>query len=191
VLPGSYKNLSAIATDLQSSPPVLLIPTMAFAGIVSLALLASPIVAAPNTRATKLDVQSFGGETTGKYIVKLKGSSDKASVMGGFSSFSDSTSANITHEWKPKFFNGFAGEFDDAALDALRANSDVESIVEDGIMKAFATVEQYVDFYLLYPTRFVDFPLQVQCSLGPFSYLSERCRLRWRCLRFGLLLLLR
>jgi len=102
-------------------------------------------MAAPATRATLLDIQRFDGETSGKYIVKLKDSTtSRSSVMGDFSAFSSSARANITHEWKPKFFNGFAGEFDQDALDALRANPNVESIVEDGIMQAFSTVNQYV-----------------------------------------------
>lgn len=39
-----------------------------------------------------------------------------------------------------------AGVLDDATLSALRDSDDVESIEEDGIMHAFASVTQYVSF---------------------------------------------
>ena len=57
---------------------------------------------------------------------------------------SDSSGVTITHEWTPAFFNGFAGQFDEEALESLLANSDVEYIAEDGIMEAFSVHTQCV-----------------------------------------------
>ncbi|KAF5387942.1 hypothetical protein D9615_000786 [Tricholomella constricta] len=90
--------------------------------------LAVPALAVP---APLLTVQKFNGETTGRYIVKLKDGVSKASVLG---------SAKLTkasHDWT--IFNGFASELSPEALDALRANPNVEYIEEDGIMSTFIT----------------------------------------------------
>ncbi|KAH8111574.1 serine protease [Phellopilus nigrolimitatus] len=49
----------------------------------------------------------------------------------------------ITHgSWSSIFFNGFAGKFDADAIEVLRANTDVESIYEDGIATIESTVTQ-------------------------------------------------
>ncbi|KAF8898765.1 serine protease [Infundibulicybe gibba] len=98
--------------------------------LTSLALLAAPIFGAPEVLKT---VAKFDGETTGRFIVKLKDGASKTSLI-------NQHNVKTTHDWE--ILNGFAGEFDDATLNALRASPDVELIEEDGIMHTFAKVTQ-------------------------------------------------
>ncbi|KAF9473509.1 serine protease [Pholiota conissans] len=94
----------------------------------SLALLA---VAAVDAATPLRVVEKFHGDTSGRYIVKLKDGVSKSSVLAGIKS------AKVTHDWK--VINGFAGDLDDAALAALRASPDVEYVSEDGIMHTMTT----------------------------------------------------
>ncbi|GLB43248.1 putative peptidase S8 family protein [Lyophyllum shimeji] len=75
-------------------------------------------------------VQKFQGQTTGRYIVKLKDGVAKAPVLGRLN-------AKVTHDWE--IINGFAGELDTTTLNALRALPDVEYISEDGMVHTMVT----------------------------------------------------
>lgn len=93
----------------------------------------SSVLAAP---APLLDVHAFRGEKhTGSYIVTLKKNVNKKSWL--------SKRPNLAkQEYDSAFINGFAGSLDEDVLNELRANPDVESIAEDGIMHTMATVTQ-------------------------------------------------
>jgi cerevisin len=80
-----------------------------------------------------LSIQRVAGEKqAGSYIVRLKPGADKSQL------FTNSRlRAGVVHaDWT--VINGFAGKFDDATLDKLRASDLVESISEDGIVRAAA-----------------------------------------------------
>ncbi|TFK67353.1 peptidase 1 [Pluteus cervinus] len=96
-----------------------------FTAIVSLALV-FPALAAPSSLHT---VQTFDGEKTNKYIVKLK----EGVSHSGFSNAVD----GITDSWPD--FNSFAAVLSEEALNELRGSEDVEYIAEDGIMSIFAS----------------------------------------------------
>ncbi|GLB43153.1 putative peptidase S8 family protein [Lyophyllum shimeji] len=83
---------------------------------------AVPAFASPATLHT---IEKFKGETSGKYIVKLKEGVFKGAIVGRL------RNANITDEWT--VIHGFAGHLGEDALSTLRASPDVESISEDGI----------------------------------------------------------
>ncbi|KAG5651131.1 hypothetical protein H0H81_009764 [Sphagnurus paluster] len=96
--------------------------------IIAAIALAAPAFAAPT--ALIHTVQKFEGETTGRYIVKLKDGVAKSTVFG-------TKKVKLTHDWT--LLNGFASDFDAATLESLRANPNVEYIAEDGIMHTMAT----------------------------------------------------
>ncbi|TFK69041.1 serine protease [Pluteus cervinus] len=73
------------------------------------------------------------GETTGRHIVKLKGTT-------GATDFVRSIGVEVINEWRN--FNGFVGNFDDTMLSRLRASPFVESVYEDGVAYAMGTVSQ-------------------------------------------------
>ncbi|KAG6906165.1 hypothetical protein DXG01_015515 [Tephrocybe rancida] len=101
---------------------------MRFLTIVFSALAVSlPAFAAP---ATLLRIEKFNGPTSGRYIVRLKPDTAKASFLKAINT-------NPSHNWN--VINGFAGKFSTNELDALRAHPDVESISEDGIMSISTT----------------------------------------------------
>lgn len=81
-------------------------------------------IAAPAATHT---VQTFSGEKTGRLIVKLKPGVARTNVLALVGK-----NATITHEWD--LINGFAGNFDDDALNALQVHPDVLSIAEDGMV---------------------------------------------------------
>lgn len=93
----------------------------------TLSLLVASAVAAPTAIHT---VETFAGETTGRFLVTLKPGVSKASLL-------NHVNVTVTHDWD--LINGFAGHLDDDALNALRANPDVQSIAEDGIMHTMTT----------------------------------------------------
>ncbi|KAG6849857.1 hypothetical protein C0991_010987, partial [Blastosporella zonata] len=95
---------------------------MHFSNAVLAALaLVLPVLAAPNPAVT---VQRSDGDTTGRYIVKLRNGVPRSSVL-------NSMNITATHEWT--IINGFAGYLSDEQIQALYANPSVESISEDGI----------------------------------------------------------
>ncbi|KAG6884683.1 hypothetical protein C0992_005921 [Termitomyces sp. T32_za158] len=81
----------------------------------------APAIAAP---ANLIAVEKYDGETSGKHIVTLKPGVDQ-------SLFLDGTNLITTHNWT--VVNGFAGQFSEDQIHALRAHRDVYSIAEDGI----------------------------------------------------------
>ena len=80
-------------------------------------------------------IESFNGVKTGSYIVKLKDGASRSSLLTRI----NLGTKGATH-WT--IFNGFSAELDSSSLDILRANPDVESIVEDGIVYALGKVTQ-------------------------------------------------
>ncbi|TFK77117.1 peptidase 1 [Pluteus cervinus] len=88
-----------------------------FTAILSL-VLAVPALAAP---AQLQGVQTYNGQKTGKYIVKLKaGASNQFGIQ------------QVVESWEN--FNSFAAVLSQDELNQLRASQDVEYIAEDGIM---------------------------------------------------------
>ncbi|KXN84282.1 hypothetical protein AN958_12788 [Leucoagaricus sp. SymC.cos] len=96
------------------------------ATLAPLAILLSPILAAPSTKLHT--VEKYDGETTGRYIVTFKSGVNKYAL----------NLAGVTHTWDGTL-NGFAGQFDEETVDSLRSNPDVETITEDGVMHTFVT----------------------------------------------------
>ena len=141
---------------------------MRFSAVVfaALALLATPIFGAPTTPL--ITVEKYAGTTKqGSYIVKLKDDVSKSSHLDWLSQHLGSDS--VTHtEWNADLLNGFAGSVDSLiqscrvsllilappgkfstnTLNLLRANPDVESISEDGVMTINALVTQYESIQL-------------------------------------------
>ncbi|TEB37925.1 serine protease [Coprinellus micaceus] len=79
------------------------------------------------------EVERFAGQTTGKYIVKLKpGVSRKQWIQR----------LKLTSAVDWALVNGFASNLDENALNTLRASSDVEVIAEDGIMHITESITQ-------------------------------------------------
>ncbi|KAK7678555.1 hypothetical protein QCA50_018427 [Cerrena zonata] len=106
----------------------------------SLALLASPIFGAPTTPL--ISVSKYAGTVNkGSFIVKLKDNVSKDTHLDWLSQHVSADT--ITHrDWKTEVLHGFAGQFSDNVLNMLRANPDVESIEEDGIMSINAITTQ-------------------------------------------------
>lgn len=94
-----------------------------------LVLLTTSVVGAP---ATLHPVQGFAGETTGRYLVTLKPGIGKSGLVNQIK-----RNATVTHQWD--LVNGFAAHLDEDTLNNLRANPDVESISEDGIVHTTIT----------------------------------------------------
>ncbi|GLB43183.1 putative peptidase S8 family protein [Lyophyllum shimeji] len=92
------------------------------------AALVFPVLASPPLLHT---VQKYDGETSGKYIVKLKRGVSKETIFGQV------RAANVTHDWT--VINGFASYLNADDLKTLRASRDVEYIAEDGISRACIT----------------------------------------------------
>jgi hypothetical protein len=128
---------------------------MRFTPTFAAALFALPILAYPIH-----EIKRYSGETTGRYIVKLKDTASKTKVLDNLNA-----KQRITHEWD--VFHGFAGalklrvlfltrktyictpgNFDEATLDNFRNSPDVEYIEEDGIVHATGLVTQFGFFYI-------------------------------------------
>ncbi|KIL60985.1 hypothetical protein M378DRAFT_26290 [Amanita muscaria Koide BX008] len=73
-----------------------------------------------------ITIEKANGPTSGKHIITLKKSVDKANLISQL----NTQAFTVTHKWD--IINGFAGHFDETTLDFLRAHSAVESIAEDG-----------------------------------------------------------
>ncbi|KAF9787161.1 serine protease [Thelephora terrestris] len=72
-----------------------------------------------------------GPVNQGGYIVKLVDGADKVSVLSLVGDII------LGHDWDPKFFNGFAANLDEDAVNALLLSPNVEYVAENGIMAAF------------------------------------------------------
>lgn len=86
-------------------------------------------------------VETYAGETTGRFLVTLKAGVTRSSFLQRLVQ-----NATITHEWD--LINGFAGHLDEDTLNALRANPDVQNIAEDGIM--YPLITQWVTLSLVH-----------------------------------------
>ncbi|KAI0322089.1 serine protease [Amylostereum chailletii] len=81
-------------------------------------------------------------ETSGRHIVQLKETVSKSGHLQWFDRIRSGNS-RITHaDWEFNVFHGYAGEFDEDTLNALRASPDVKSIEEDSAVEPEATVSQ-------------------------------------------------
>ncbi|KAI0825094.1 serine protease [Trametes gibbosa] len=84
-------------------------------------------------------IEIFSGEKkNNSYIVKFKDGvardAQLSQLQARIAEHDDKSLYTITHaDWAPSVLNGFAGTFEGDALNALRADPDVEYIVEDGI----------------------------------------------------------
>ncbi|KAF9522564.1 serine protease [Crepidotus variabilis] len=101
-----------------------------FATSVTLAALAASAIAAATPL---LPIQTYQGETNGRHVITLKQGASK----NGLISKAALPGNDITHQWD--IINGFAGQFNDETLNAFRADPDVESVTEDGIVHIFGT----------------------------------------------------
>jgi cerevisin len=109
---------------------------MAFsASFFTLALLA---LAAP---ATLVHVQRAEEPIDGSYIVLLR---DDVPSPSAAKIVNQLNSSEVTDQWT--IINGFAGNFTPEDLEVLRAHPDVLSIHEDAVVRAAATVTQYIPF---------------------------------------------
>ena len=107
--------------------------------LIVLALCALPALAAPSPL---LRISKAENPLPGRYIVTLKEEQGASITTDRVKTFSSTTlsASNITHQWES--MGAFAGEISDDDLETLRADSRVEAIEEDGVMKAFANVTQ-------------------------------------------------
>ncbi|KAF9522375.1 serine protease [Crepidotus variabilis] len=96
----------------------------------ALALIVIPAFAAPSGL---IDIQSYKGEKTGKYIVKFK---------AGVSPDAWAQKLGLTHSTQWKNINGLASTLSPDSLNTLRASPDVEYITEDGIVHTTKNVKQ-------------------------------------------------
>lgn len=125
---------------LSSWSPVASFSTMFCSQLITLALCTISALAAPSPL---LRIFKADNPLPGRFIVTLKqeqGTSSADSV-NTFSTDALSTS-NITHKWES--MGAFAGEISDDDLETLRVDPRVAAIEQDGIMKASATVTQFV-----------------------------------------------
>ncbi|KAI0032756.1 serine protease [Vararia minispora EC-137] len=112
--------------------------------LTAFALLTAPVFGSP---VQMLTVQHFAGEISGRHIVTLKSEVEKSAHLSWLESarLTSGSAVTVTNaEWDSSVLHGYAGEFSEDALNALRASPDVESIEEDGIMHTFATVTEHV-----------------------------------------------
>ena len=116
--------------------------------LIALALCVLPALAAPSPLVR---ISKAGNPLPGRYIVTLKQDQGTSSTTNDVTTFSSTMSpaSNITHWWDS--MGAFAGEFSEDDLETLRADSRVETIEEDGIMKALIDVTQYVPFTRPHP----------------------------------------
>jgi len=94
---------------------------------VALILCVLPVLAAPSPL---VPVTKTKNAVAGSYIVTFK---DGVPHPAGISSVTSkiSSQSEITHEWT--IINGFAGAFNDADLEVLRADPNVKSIEQNGL----------------------------------------------------------
>ncbi|KAI0077286.1 serine protease [Panus rudis PR-1116 ss-1] len=101
--------------------------------ITSLALLASPVLGAPNA-----DNKSVDNATDAKnqsYIVVLNDNVSKQAHLNWVRQHLGNNS--VTHgDWRSDVLHGFAGKFSEAGLNLLHANPDVKSVQEDHVVYA-------------------------------------------------------
>ena len=126
---------------------------MSCSQLITLALCTLSALAAPTPL---LRISRADKPLPGRFIVTLKQDQGSSSV----STFStdDLSTSNITHKWE--FMSAFAGEISADDLETLRADSRVADIEEDGIMKALATVAQFVPFPRYHSTPVLDTDIQ-------------------------------
>ncbi|KAF9047737.1 peptidase S8/S53 domain-containing protein [Panaeolus papilionaceus] len=93
--------------------------------------LAIPVIPSPATPSSLVHIQTFKGETSGKYIVKFKPGVYHNGPIKKF---------NLLKHTELDIFNGVAGQFDADTLNALRASPDVECVHEGGIVHTVVTI---------------------------------------------------
>ncbi|KAG6828270.1 hypothetical protein H0H92_008577 [Tricholoma furcatifolium] len=94
--------------------------------------LALPAIASP---VSLIPIEKYQGDILqGSYIVTLRNDGVAPNT------FLQTTNLTATHQWT--IINGFAGKFSNDQVEAFRAQPDVASIAEDGIMYASALTTQ-------------------------------------------------
>ncbi|KIM37988.1 hypothetical protein M413DRAFT_448033 [Hebeloma cylindrosporum] len=99
-----------------------------FAAVLLAVSLVLPSLAAPSPLRS---VERYGGQTSGKYIVKFKKGISRKDWIAKLNLHSKVVDWDV--------LNGFAGALDENTLNSLRLSEDVEYISEDGIMHTMAT----------------------------------------------------
>ncbi|KIM22429.1 hypothetical protein M408DRAFT_18182 [Serendipita vermifera MAFF 305830] len=118
-----------------------------FTSLITLLLAASAAQSAPlaSTPPTLAPLYRRSGTNNTRYIVSIRANTvdpaNRLNWLNGFlptakvSAKSVGTSDDgVVHHWDTNIFNGLAGCFDDASLEAIRAQSEVAYIEEDVIM---------------------------------------------------------
>jgi len=92
--------------------------------------------------ATLLVAFSADAATT-RYIIKLRKGASQQVLIGMLPTFA-STGNKLRNTYKPYFFNGFSGDFTPEFIREVRKKygKDLEYVEKDGIVKAFATLNQ-------------------------------------------------
>ncbi|KAI0717843.1 serine protease [Cerioporus squamosus] len=107
----------------------------------AVALLSTLALAAPSVELKS--VLKYDGPTNpNSYVVKLKDDVSKTDHLAWLDTNHNATSNVVYRDWQTNVFHGYAGTFETDALNALRANPDVDYIEEDGIAHTSATVFQ-------------------------------------------------
>ena len=88
--------------------------------------------------ASLLTVSKAEKPIPGRYIITLKDDISLAAHISSTQASIESTPSNIIHELD--IINGYAGEFTEEDLNALRANPDIDAIEEDGTVQTCATL---------------------------------------------------
>ncbi|KAJ3534180.1 hypothetical protein NMY22_g7035 [Coprinellus aureogranulatus] len=85
-----------------------------------------------------ISIETVKGEKTGRHIVLLEPNASQSALFSNLASVSKTLqSGSITHEWDSAI-NGFAGNFDEETLEALKGAPGVLAIVVDGFVNATA-----------------------------------------------------
>jgi len=104
---------------------------MKYLSILAALFVVAPVLAAPAGPAALLEVERAATVAApGRYIVKFKRGKDRKGAA---------TKLGLKPKASWVLINGFVSDVDDDALAALRANPDVESISEDGVVSIAAT----------------------------------------------------
>jgi cerevisin len=109
---------------------------MRFFSFAVVAALVAPILAGPIALKT---VETAKQRKEGSYIITLKPNVQKAAHLDKLQGKFRGTESVVSADWDADFLNGFAAKLTPEALKELRADPDVASISEDGIMSITTT----------------------------------------------------
>ncbi|KAG6876483.1 hypothetical protein C0993_002726 [Termitomyces sp. T159_Od127] len=98
--------------------------------IVAAIAFSAPVIASPGF---SIPVEKVNGETSGRHIVRLKPGVNQTS-------FFRTKRIAPTYSWT--IINGFAGKFTEEQINEMRSSGDVESIIEDGVVRTSVVATQ-------------------------------------------------